>query len=107
MTQKNAVYYSFNFLKNIFRFAIDFSQVILYNCDTTEHKEGDAMYFVTKRTEIIEDEFTVQYGIADETQIFFFFTKDKKEAQSVADLLNGCKVEPVHVIDIIEDMFYT
>ncbi len=65
------------------------------------------MYYVIRKTEMIEEEISIQYGIADETQIFCCFTKDEKEAQSVADLLNGCKVESIHVIDIIEDMFYT
>ncbi|MBO5859730.1 MAG: hypothetical protein J6R20_08170 [Clostridia bacterium] len=65
------------------------------------------MYYATKRTLIIDKERIIQYGIADETAEFCFFTQNEDEALNLAKLLNECKVERVHVLDIIEDMFYT
>lgn len=65
------------------------------------------MYRVKKRKIIIDDKSIIEYGIADETREFCFFTQIKEEAENFVRLLNECEVEPVHVLDIIEDMFYT
>ncbi len=65
------------------------------------------MYYVTKRTVIIEEKSIIQYGIADETTEFCCFTQNKEDAEKLARLLNEREVEAVHVLDIIEDMFYT
>ena len=65
------------------------------------------MYFVTKHTIIIENQIIEEFRIADSDFEYCFFTQDKEKAQSVAAILNENTVEPNHVLDIIEDMFYT
>lgn len=65
------------------------------------------MYRVIKRKIIIEDKSITEYGIADEKRTFCCFTESEEEAEKVARLLNDSAVEPIHVLDIIEDMFYS
>lgn len=65
------------------------------------------MFYVIKRTVIIEEKATIQYGIADDVTEYCCFTENKKEAEDFALLLNENKVEGVHALDIIEDTFYT
>lgn len=65
------------------------------------------MYRLTKRKIIIEDKSITEYGIADEKRTFCCFTESKEEAERLSLLLNEHGVEPSHVLDIIEDMFYT
>lgn len=64
------------------------------------------MFYVIKRTVIIEEKSIIQYGIADEVTEYCCFTENKKEAEKLALLLNENNVESVHVLDIIEDTFY-
>ena len=65
------------------------------------------MFYVIKRTVITEESTTIQYGIADDVTEYCCFTQNKKEAENLALLLNENNVEGVHVLDIIEDTFYT
>lgn len=65
------------------------------------------MYFVTKRTIVIENETVVQFGISDGIYEFPCLSSEKEEAEKLAALLNENGVEAIHVRDIIEDMFYT
>ena len=65
------------------------------------------MFYIIKRTVIIEEKAIIQYGIADDVTEYSCFTENKKEAEDFALLLNENKVEGVHVADIIEDTFYT
>lgn len=64
------------------------------------------MYFLTKNCKQIEDEKAVLFGIADESRDYGDFTDDQAKAEEFVELLNSERVEPVHVPDIIEDMFY-
>lgn len=47
------------------------------------------------------------YGIADENRFYCDFTRDCETARELARLLNEMEVESCHVIEIIEDMFYS
>lgn len=65
------------------------------------------MYFVTKRTVEIENTIHEEFGVSCGENNIIFFTSDIKEAEMLAELLNENEVEPNHVADIIEDLFYT
>ncbi len=77
-------------------------------CSDSEHKRGErvSMYILTKNCRNIENEDIVLFGIADESCDYGDFTDDMAKAENFVELLNSEKVEPVHVPDIIEDMFY-
>lgn len=65
------------------------------------------MYFVTKETVIIENKVEELFGISDGNTVFPCLTPDRNQAESLASILNENNVEPNHINDIIEDMFYT
>ncbi len=65
------------------------------------------MYFVTKESVVIENNAEELFGISDGTDSFPCLTSDCNQAESLASLLNENHVEPNHVADIIEDIFYT
>ena len=64
------------------------------------------MYVLTKTCRRIEDDEVILFGVADESCNFGDFTDDMAKAANLVELLNSEKVEQVHVLDIIEDMFY-
>ena len=47
------------------------------------------------------------YGIADENGLIISFTPDFNAAENLVTLLNGLEVERCHVIEIVEDLFYS
>ncbi len=55
----------------------------------------------------IEGESRTLCGISDESGFFCEFTDDLEEAHRTVELLNKNKIEPCHVYDIIEDLFYS
>ena len=65
------------------------------------------MYFVKSRKIRAEGRFSLQFGIADGTKDYIFFTECENTADELADLLNRNNVAPEHIADIIEDLFYT
>ena len=65
------------------------------------------MYKTKSVEKVIEGESKTVYGVTDETGFFLDFTNDVEQAKMFADLLNENKVEPCHVPEIIEDLFYT
>lgn len=65
------------------------------------------MYFVTKEKETVENKPEYQFGVANGEKTICLFTSDEKEAERLVTLLNENGVEENHVLDIIEDMFYT
>ncbi|MBR2868126.1 MAG: hypothetical protein IKB88_03535 [Clostridia bacterium] len=65
------------------------------------------MYFVKRREIRTEGRISLQFGIADGTKDYIFFTECKGAAETLADLLNRNNVAPEHIADIVEDLFYT
>lgn len=53
------------------------------------------------------EEEQIMFGIANENQTFACFTDKKEEAEALASELNLLGVEEIHVLDIIEDRFYS
>jgi hypothetical protein len=62
----------------------------------TQHKEIE-----------IEGERRTVYGAADENGFCYDFTTDADEAERFIDFINQNGVEPCHVCDLIEDLFYS
>lgn len=65
------------------------------------------MYRAESRKTSNGDEEETVYGIADENRFYCDFTKDSETALAVAKLLNEAEAEACHVLEIIEDMFYS
>lgn len=61
------------------------------------------MYFVC--SEIAEGRKI--FGISNEDKMFACFTDRPEEAESLALELNELDVDEIHVLDIIEDRFYS
>lgn len=55
----------------------------------------------------IEGETQMLYGAADENCFYCDFTTDITEAEKTVNFLNENEVEPCHVVEIIEDLFYS
>ena len=64
------------------------------------------MYILKKSCKRIENKETVLYGVADERCDYGDFSDNQLEAENFVNLLNSENVEPIHIHDIIEDMFY-
>lgn len=65
------------------------------------------MYRVVRVSKTIDGETADLFGIEDYSLSVLDFTLIESEAEAVARLLNLNSVESVHVIDIIEDLFYS
>lgn len=65
------------------------------------------MYRVVKTVKSICGKTKVLYGIADGDRILIDFTTDESEAENAVNLMNKNNVEPNHVLDVIEDLFYS
>lgn len=91
----------------IFTFTLEKSFQKLYYCDITEHFEVKFMYHVTKEIAVIENCAETLFGISDGNVDFPCLTSDCRQAENLAELLNKNGVEPNHLVDVVEDMFYT
>ena len=67
----------------------------------------DTMYRVVRISKIIDGEVADLFGVEDYSLIALDFTATESEAEALACLLNENAVEPIHVTDIIEDLFYS
>ncbi len=65
------------------------------------------MYRVAKTVKIICGKTKILFGITDGDKILIDFTTDKSEAEKAVELMNKNNVEPNHVFDVIEDLFYS
>lgn len=65
------------------------------------------MYKTEEEKAVIEEEEVIVYGIADENRFYCGFTLCKEIADEVAAVLNENEVAACHVLDVIEDMFYS
>lgn len=65
------------------------------------------MYKTQEEKTVIEDEEVIVYGVSDENRFYCGFTLCRETADEVAALLNENDVATCHVIDVIEDMFYS
>ncbi len=65
------------------------------------------MYRVAKTVKSICGKTETLYGISDGDKILIEFTTDKSKAENAVDLMNKNNVEPNHVFDVIEDLFYS
>lgn len=65
------------------------------------------MYKTEEQSVSAEDGVKILYGISDENRFYCEFTQSKEEAENVVKILNENEVESCHVLDVIEDMFYS
>lgn len=65
------------------------------------------MYLVAKEMPIIEGTVTELFGISDNNGILITFTDDPVEAENFVRLCNENQVEPNHIVDVVEDSFYS
>lgn len=65
------------------------------------------MYSTQCKKAEIEGETCTLYGVSDGSGFCFDFTTDEKAANKFAAFLNENDVEPCHVQEIIEDLFYS
>lgn len=72
-----------------------------------EQKEYQTMYKTSSQQSTIEGETQTLYGVADENRFYCDFTTDIGTAEAAVKFLNENNVEPCHVYEIIEDLFYS
>lgn len=65
------------------------------------------MYKTESKQSSIDEETQTLYGVADEECFYCDFTTDIDTAESIVKFLNENEVEPCHVFEIIEDLFYS
>ncbi len=65
------------------------------------------MYKAEEKSVSTEDGVKFLYGISDEKRFYCEFTDSRETAENVANLLNDNEVEGCHVVEIIEDLFYS
>lgn len=65
------------------------------------------MYKAEEQSVPTEDGVEILYGISDENRFYCEFTDSREIAENVAKLLNDNEVEDCHVLEIIEDLFYS